>query len=168
MTGTAAPLAALAVALLLMLAEAQRSRANERVLRAAGATEPAGDVYGLMLWSYPGAFVAMALAAAWMDVGRLSVAGAAVFLAAKALKYWAISTLGTRWTFRVLVPPESARVTTGPYRWISHPNYVAVAGELAGFALLVHAGWIGLAATLWFVLLMWLRMKVEERALYSA
>ena len=155
----------LAVALVLMLVEAQRSRANERVLRAAGAVEPVGDVYGLMLWSYPGAFVVMALGAVWMDVGRLSVAGAAVFLAAKALKYWAIATLGQRWTFRVLVPPQSTRVTAGPYRWFAHPNYVAVAGELAGFALLVHAGWIGLAATLWFILLMWLRMRVEERAL---
>ena len=165
MTGTTALSTALAVALVLMLVEARRSRANERILRAAGAVEPAGDVYGLMLWSYPGAFVVMAWAAVWMDVERLSVAGAAVFLAAKALKYWAIATLGQRWTFRVLVPPQSARVTTGPYRWLSHPNYVAVAGELAGFALLVHAAWVGLAATLWFILLMWLRMKVEERAL---
>ncbi len=165
MTGTIAPLAALVVALLLMLVEARRSRANERVLRAAGATEPAGDVYRLMLWSYPGAFIVMAVAAVWMDAGRLSVAGTAVFLGAKALKYWAIATLGQRWTFRVLVPPHSARVTGGPYRWFPHPNYVAVGGELAGFALMVHAGWAGLAATLWFILLMWLRIKVEERAL---
>ena len=165
MTGAAAPLGALAVALLLMLAEAQRSRANERGLREAGAVEPAGDVYGLMLWSYPGAFVVMALAAVWINSGRLSATGAVVFLAAKALKYWAIATLGQRWTFRVLVPPESTSVTGGPYRWFAHPNYVAVAGELAGFALLVHAGWVGLAATLWFILLMWLRIRVEERAL---
>ena len=165
MTGAAAPLAALAVALLLMLAEAQRSRANERVLRAAGAVEPAGDVYGLMLWSYPGAFVAMGLAGAWQHADGLSPDGAALFLAAKALKYWAIGTLGHRWTFRVLVPPQSASVTAGPYRWIAHPNYVAVTGELAGFARLVHAGWIGVAATLWFAWLMWRRIRVEERAL---
>ena len=165
MTGAVEPLAALAVALLLMLAEAQRSRANERGLREAGAVEPSGDVYGLMLWSYPGAFVVMGLVAVWMDIGRLSGMGAVVFVAAKALKYWAISTLGQRWTFRVLVPPQSTRVTGGPYRWFAHPNYVAVAGELVGFALLVYAGWVGLAATLWFILLMWLRIKVEERAL---
>ena len=165
MTGTTALLAALVVALMLMLVEAQRSRANERVLRAAGAVEPAGDVYGLMLWSYPGAFVVMGLAGGWRDPGGLSLAGAALFLVAKALKYWAIGTLGPRWTFRVLVPPQSTRVTGGPYRWFAHPNYVAVAGELAGFALLVHAGWVGLAATLWFILLMGLRLRVEERAL---
>lgn len=165
MTGTAAVLASLGVALLLMLAEALRSRANERVLRAAGAVEPAGDVYGLMLWSYPGAFVVMGLAGAWMEPGGLSLDGVTLFLAAKALKYWAIGTLGSRWTFRVLVPPQSDRVTAGPYRWIAHPNYVAVAGELAGFARLVHAGWIGAAATLWFVWLMWRRIRVEERAL---
>lgn len=165
MMGAAAPLGALAVALLLMLAEAQRSRANARGLREAGAVEPAGDVYGLMSASYPGAFVAMALAGAWQSPGGLSLDGAVLFLAAKALKYWAIGTLGSRWTFRVLVPPQSVRVTSGPYRWIAHPNYVAVAGEMAGFARLVHAGWIGVAATLWFAWLMWRRIRVEERAL---
>jgi methyltransferase len=88
-----------------------------------------------------------------------------VFTAAKALKYWAIASLGERWTFRVLVPPGAASITAGPYRWLSHPNYVAVAGEIAGCALAMHAIVTGPVAFVGFGLLMLRRIKVEEAAL---
>jgi len=155
----------LAVALAFMLAEARRSRANERVLRAAGAVEPPGDVYALMQWSYPAAFLVMALAGAAAPSRPIGVLGLVIFVLAKALKFWAIGTLGTRWSFRVLVPPGSSRIVDGPYRWFAHPNYVAVTGELGGFSLMVHAGWMGTLITIWFVLLMWRRVQIEERAL---
>lgn len=158
-------LVALAVVYVLMLAETRRSLANERVLRASEAVEPPDDVYRLMQWSYPAAFLVMVLAGTAGGSRPLGVAGLVLFLLAKALKYWAIATLGPRWCFRVLVPPGSSRTLDGPYRWFPHPNYNAVAGELAGFGLMVHAGRVGLLATLWFVLLMWRRVQVEERAL---
>lgn len=158
-------LVALAVAVALMLAEARRSRANEQVLRAAGAVEPADDVYNLMQWSYPAAFVVMAVFGMVAESRPLDVVGLAIFVASKALKYWAIATLGSRWSFRVLVPPGSTRIVAGPYQWFRHPNYVAVAAELGGFAIMVHAGWMGTLITIWFVLLMWRRVQIEERAL---
>jgi methyltransferase len=107
------------------------------------------------------------MAVAWAAGGTTAVdgLGLTLLMAAKGLKYWAIATLGTRWTFRVLVPPGSSRVTAGPYRVLPHPNYMAVAAELAGFGLMLHAGWVGAAATLWFVFLMWRRVRVEESAL---
>ena len=95
----------------------------------------------------------------------MALAGAIVFTAAKVLKYWAIATLGPRWTFRVLVPPGSARVTGGPYRLLRHPNYVAVAGELAGVALMAQAPISGPIAVVAFGALMMARVGVEERAL---
>ena len=78
---------------------------------------------------------------------------------------WAIATLGDRWTFRVLVPPQSTRVTAGPYRFLRHPNYVAVAGELAGMAIMAQAPIAGIVAIAGFGLLMILRIRVEEREL---
>ena len=66
-------------------------------------------------------------------------AGFAIFVGAKLLKYWAILSLGVRWTFRVLVPPGSAPLALGPYRLIRHPNYIAVMGEIAGAATIAHA-----------------------------
>ena len=149
-----------------MLAETALSVRHERRLRSLGAVEPAGDVYGLMAFAYPLAFIVM-LAEGGMRSGMDGwfAAGAAVFVAAKALKYWAIASLGPRWTFRVLVPPGSTRTIRGPYRWFAHPNYVAVAGELIGCAIAMHAVITGPIAVAGFGLIMLRRIKVEERAL---
>ena len=165
-TLTVAVLATLA-ALLVMLAELLVSRANERKLRAIGAVEPPNDVYRAMAWAYPAAFLAMGLegAAFGPEPGAATIAGAMVFIAAKALKLWAISSLGPRWTFRVLVLPGAPLVTSGPYRWLRHPNYVAVIGELAGFAILVGARATGLLSLAGFGALLWRRIAVEEQAL---
>jgi methyltransferase len=65
----------------------------------------------------------------------------------------------------VLVPPGSERTLRGPYRLLRHPNYLAVAGELAGFALLAQAFVAGPIAVALFVLLLVARIRVEERAL---
>ena len=84
---------------------------------------------------------------------------------AKALKYWAIASLGPRWTFRVLVPHDAPLVTSGPYMRLRHPNYVAVIGELAGFAILVGAIATGILSVAGFGVLLWRRIVVEEQAL---
>ena len=156
-----------AVAFVPMLLEARRSRRNEAALRARGAIEPAGDVYRIMQGAYPSCFLAMmAEASTRPPAGENWVAaGAALFGAAKLLKYWAIATLGPRWTFRILVPPGAARTTDGPYRWMRHPNYLGVAGEIAGFAMLAGTPFTGAAAGLVFGGLMLARIKVEEHAM---
>jgi methyltransferase len=161
------PLLLLAVSFIPMALESRRSRANDRALRALGAREPGDDVYRAMRVVYPACFLAMA-AEAWLrhrTCGRVFVAGAGVFVAAKLLKYWAIATLGPRWTFRVLVPGGSSRVVSGPYRYMRHPNYVGVAGELVGMALMAQAPVAGIAACVGFGALMLARIRVEERAL---
>jgi len=87
-------------------------------------------------------------------------------LAGQALRWWCIGTLGPRWNTRVIVVPGLPLVRRGPYRWLSHPNYVAVVVE--GFALpLVHTAWItALAFTaLNAVLLLGFRIPCENRAL---
>jgi methyltransferase len=157
----------LLVAFVPMLLEARLSAANDRTLRAAGAVEPVADVYRLMQLAYPACFLAMVLEAWTRAAGPsgATIAGGVVFGAAKALKYWAIATLGERWTFRVLVPPGSTRTLRGPYRFLRHPNYVAVVGELIGFALLAHAPLAGALAVAGFGALILARIRVEERAL---
>ena len=156
-----------AAAFLPMLIEAQRSRRHEGVLRARGAIEPAGDVYRWMQIGYPGCFVGM-VAEAMVRRDPVSVslfAGAGVFVLSKALKYSAIAALGERWTFRVLVLPGEPLVTSGPYRWIRHPNYVGVAGELIGGALMASSPIAGVISFLTFGGMMLARIRVEERAL---
>ncbi|MBT0993750.1 hypothetical protein KIN34_05555 [Cellulomonas sp. DKR-3] len=92
-----------------------------------------------------------------------------VVLASQALRWWCITVLGPRWNTRVIVVPDLPLVTRGPYRWLSHPNYVAVVAE--GIALpLVHTAWVtALAFTvLNAVLLLGFRIPAEERALAAA
>jgi methyltransferase len=165
----AAAIAALTLlaVLLVMLGESALSSHNERVLRGRGAIEPDGDVIDTMRWAYPSCFVAMAIEGAIMGPTTpdgLAI-GFAVFGLAKALKVWAISTLGVRWTFRVLVLPDAPLVSGGPYAVLRHPNYLAVLGELAGMALIVWAPVAGVASLIGFGMLMRQRMRIEDRAL---
>jgi methyltransferase len=160
----------LAAAFVPMAAEARIAARHDRALRAMGAAEPAGDVYRVMQVAYPACFVAMA-GEAWargVVPGAITVAGIVLFALAKGLKYWAIATLGPRWTFRVLVPPRSSRTIAGPYRFLRHPNYLGVAGEIAGMALMARAPIAGVASFVLFGVLMLARIRVEERALGRA
>ena len=153
--------------ILIMAGEAALSSYNESVLRTRGAFEPPGDVYRTMRWAYPACFVAMAMegAASGPSPPNILAMGLAVFGAAKALKISAISALGWRWTFRVLVLPNAPLVAAGPYRLIRHPNYAAVIGELVAMAQIVWAPMTGTLAVIGFGYLIWRRIRVEDRAL---
>jgi methyltransferase len=120
-----------------------------------------------MRWAYPGAFVVMAIEGGLTGapLGWQTSAGVALFVSAKALKVWAIRSLGPRWTYRVLVRPGAPLVTAGPYAFLRHPNYVAVVGELIGMALMVHATVTGVLMTMFFMELLRRRIAAEERAL---
>jgi methyltransferase len=89
----------------------------------------------------------------------------ALVLAAQVLRWWCIGTLGNQWNTRVIVVPGLPLVTTGPYRRLRHPNYVAVAVEV--FALpMVHTAWLtAVVFSLANLALMAVRIPVEERAL---
>ena len=157
----------LALAFLPMALEARLAASHDRALRSAGAAEPNDDVLPLMQVAYPAAFLAMAFEA-WARRAQPNewfIAGTVVFALAKAIKYWAIATLGPRWTFRVLVPPGSSLISGGPYRFMRHPNYLGVLGELAGMALIAHAIVSGPIAVVLFVGIIAARIRVEERAL---
>jgi methyltransferase len=101
---------------------------------------------------FPGAF------------GYLALAGA---LSAQLLRYWAISTLGERWNVRVIVLPGAPPVTSGPYRFVRHPNYVAVVLEILCIPL-IHGAWItAFVFTVLNVAMLFVRIRAEERALGS-
>jgi methyltransferase len=159
--------AAFTIVVAFLLIEAARAARNERAQFARGGIEPSGDVYKMMRIAYPGAFLAMFAEAFLRDSTRQAVftTGVLTFGLAKALKWWAITALGPAWTFRVIVVPGASLVTTGPYRWLRHPNYVAVAGELIGVALMCDARVTGPIAIVAFSLLMLRRIAVENRVL---
>src|SRR5262245_11576264 len=131
----------LAVVVPFLILEAIRSRINEKYLRRRGAIEAAGDPYAAISFFYVGGFLAMAVEGylrggavrPWLAVGLL------IFTLAKLLKFYAVRALGPLWSFRILVLPERPIVTGGPYRYLRHPNYVAIFLEFAGVACMMPA-----------------------------
>jgi methyltransferase len=165
--GPAVSLIVVVGVLLLMLVELQLSYFNERALKARGAVEPPDDPYRLMRLAYPGAFVAMGLeGATHHGLNRDVVLAGLILLGfSKLLKFWVMAKLGDRWTFKVLVPKEATLVTAGPYRFVNHPNYVAVILELLAVAVTLSAAVTGLASVLLFIWILRRRIAVEDRAL---
>ena len=86
-------------------------------------------------------------------------------LAAMALRYWAIRTLGDRWNTRVIVVPNAAPVTGGPYRFMKHPNYLAVCLEMICVPMMLGAWATALAFSLGNAALLVVRIRAEEKAL---
>jgi methyltransferase len=150
-----------------MAFEARISWDHERRLRARGAVEPADDIWSVMSITYPAAFLAMAIESAYRGgpSTRRFLEGLVIWIAAKAIKAWAIRSLGDRWSFRVLVLPGAPLVSRGPYRWMRHPNYVAIVGEFAGAGTMLAAPATFLVFTAIFIGIMRRRIVVEERAL---
>jgi methyltransferase len=127
--------------------------------------------YGVMVVLHTGLLVGM-LVEAWVRRPEvpLALAGAmlALAVASQGLRWWCITTLGKRWNTRVIVVPDLPLVRSGPYRFLRHPNYVAVVVE--GFALpLVHAAWVtAVVFTLANAALLTVRLRVENRALATS
>ena len=126
------------------LAELVVSVRNAAWSRARGGVETGLGHYPFMVVLHTGLLVG-ALVEAWVRRPEvpawLAWSMTLLVLASQALRWWCIATLGRRWNTRVIVVPGLAPVTGGPYRWMRHPNYVAVVVEGAALPL-VHAGWI--------------------------
>lgn len=150
------------------VAELVISTRNARAALARGGVESGQGHYRPMVLLHL-ALLAGALAEVWwLDQPWAPALGwsmLAAVLIAQALRWWCILALGRAWNTRVIVVPGGERVERGPYRWLRHPNYVAVVLEGAALPL-VHGAWITAAA--FTVLNAWLltvRIRVEDRAL---
>ncbi|GGB77446.1 isoprenylcysteine carboxyl methyltransferase [Knoellia flava TL1] len=150
------------------LAELVVSKRNAAWSLSRGGVETGQGHYPAMVVLHTGFLVAMlveALVRRPVVPAALAWSMLAVVVAAQALRWWCIATLGRRWNTRVIVVPGLAPVRSGPYRWLSHPNYVAVVAE--GVALpLVHASWVtALVFTVANALLLAVRLRAENAAL---
>ena len=86
-------------------------------------------------------------------------------IGAQALRYWCIATLGPRWNVRVIIVPGMTLATDGPYRFLRHPNYLAVVIEMVALPL-VHTAWVtALVFSLLNAAMLAVRIRVEEAAL---
>ncbi len=150
--------------------ELRLAKRNERLARAAGALEFGAGHYPWMVTIHTLFLVSCVAEVFLLDRPFAPRAGGAMLLLlglATALRYWTLSTLGERWTTRILVRPGVPLVTDGPFRFLSHPNYLAVVIEIAALPL-VHGAW--LTAVIFSIAntaLLTVRIRAENAALES-
>jgi methyltransferase len=152
-----------ALIVLQRLVELVIARINTRNLVAAGGIEHGTGHYPLMV----------ALHVAWLASLVVFVPADAVldpllfvlFLLLQAGRVWVIASLGRYWTTRVITVPGAPLVKRGPYRWLRHPNYLVVVGEIAVVPLIAGAWEIALAFSAANAALLWHRIRVENAAL---
>ena len=152
------------------LAELRLARRNETLVRARGAVEYGASHYPLFFVLHT-VWLLGWIGEAWLHgpvLDRAWPLWLLLFAAAQALRYWAILSLGERWNTRILIVPGEPPIRRGPYRYLRHPNYLAVAAELASVPLLFGSWLTALIATvLNAALLLAVRIPAEERALRS-
>ena len=138
---------------------------NTRRLLARGAVETGAGHYPLMIILH-GAWLLGLWLLAWNRPTNLPLL--AIFIALQLARVWVITTLGDRWTTRIITLPGADLVRRGPYRFVSHPNYLIVIAEIA--VLPLAFGLVGFAVV--FSILnagvLWIRIRSEGRALASS
>jgi methyltransferase len=155
----------LALVTLQRLGELALAERNTRRLKALGAVEVAPGHYPLIVGLH-----AAWLGGLWLLAWNrpLHPAWLGVFLVLQAGRLWVLSSLRERWTTRIIVLPGAPLVRRGPYRFLSHPNYLVVAGEILAlplsFGLLVY----GLVFSVLNAAVLAVRIRAESGALRAS
>ena len=147
------------------LGELGLAHTNTRKLKARGAIEVGAAHYPFVV----------AVHAAWLITlwvfGRdhaVNLPALTVFVVLQGLRVWIIATLGSRWTTRIIVLLGEPLITSGPYRYLAHPNYAVVAAEIAILPLALHLPVTALVFTLLNTAVLFIRIRAESRVLSEA
>jgi methyltransferase len=157
-------IAILAFVTLQRLAELALARANTRRLLAAGAREYAPGHYPLIVAVH----VAWLATLWWLAPGRpIHLPFLVLFALLQLGRVWVIRTLGERWTTRIIVLPGAPLAAGGPFRFVSHPNYLVVIGEIAVLPLVFGLWSVALVFTLINAAVLTIRIRAEQAALHG-
>lgn len=152
----------LALVTLQRLGELVLARRNTARLRARGAIEIGARHYPLLVSVHAAWLIALWT---WGRDQDVNLAALSVFVVLQGLRLWILATLGSRWTTRIIVLPGEPLVVSGPYRYLSHPNYAVVAGEIALLPMALHLPVLALVFTALNAAVLWIRLRAEARAL---
>ena len=163
--------ALIALLIIQRLFELRLSKKNEKKIREKGGKEFDAGHYPWMVFLHSSWFVCM-LVEVWLlptpFVWWVCIVSLVFSFLGQFFRYLAIRTLGWRWSTRIMIVPNTPLVTTGIYQYIRHPNYLGVILEIA-FVPLIHGAWrTALLFSFANGILLWIRIKAEEKALYPS
>ena len=152
----------LALVTLQRAAELVVASRNTSRLRARGAAEVAPRHYPLVV-----AVHAAWLASLWVfgHDRAVNLVALLLYLVLQGFRLWVMLSLGARWTTRIIILPGEPLVSAGPYRFLPHPNYAVVAGEIALLPLVLGLAWLSLIFTVLNAAVLAIRIRAENRAL---
>ena len=141
------------------------ARRNTQVLTAQGGYEVAAGHYPLIV-----ALHTIWLAGLWMVAWNLPLhwGPVALFALLQGFRAWTLSTIGRRWTTRILVVPGEGLVSTGPYRFVKHPNYIVVIGEIAVLPLCFGMPIYAVLFSIANAVILTIRIRAENAVLYGS
>lgn len=144
------------------LAELLLARANTQRLLAMGAIEHGRSHYPLIVAIHASWLICLW----WLAPGRAIHWPFLILFALLQLgRLWVIRTLGNRWTTRIIVLPGAPLISGGPFRFVTHPNYLVVIGEIAALPLVFGLWPLAVVFSLLNAAVLWIRIRAENRAL---
>lgn len=163
-------LALLLLVALLRIVELQISRRHQRDMVAHGAAKVSDPRFRWMVLLHTGVLVGAAVEVVFLHRPFIPVLAAVcfvIFLAANVVRWWVIRTLGEHWNVQIMNSTGLGVITTGPFRYVRHPNYAAVFVEMLVLPL-IHTAWItAIAGSLAHIVVLSQRLSTEERVLFS-
>jgi methyltransferase len=152
------------------LAEMRLSRRNQQRMIAQGASRISEPHFPWMVVLHAGVMIGAGVEVIVLHrplIPALAIPMVILFLLSNALRWWVIRSLRGHWNVQVVDSARLGVVTSGPYRWIRHPNYVAVFAELLSLPL-IYTAWItALAGAVFDILILQKRLAVEDAVLFA-
>ena len=155
----------LALVALQRLVEMRYAERNTKALRARGAVEIGAGHYPLIVFLHAGWLIAVVAFLPHPPIIHWWLLG--VFILLQLLRLWVIATLGPYWTTRIISMPGAPLVRRGPYRFVSHPNYMVVAGEILVLPLVFGEVWVAVVFTILNAAILTWRIRQEETGLVT-
>ena len=144
------------------LAELAIARRNTAALLAGGGREVGATHYPIIVLFHAAWLLGLWIFAREHEVNWILIAA---FVVLQALRIWVLTTLGPRWTTRIILMPEKPLVVGGPFRFLRHPNYLVVALEIFVLPFAFSLIWFGLICGMINLAILALRISIEEKAL---